>query len=123
MAKAPLRLPPPWSTKRAVASKTRNIGTSPLDLPPVERMYECEARTCESERPTPPAEREMSAHCRSESKIPSMESSAHVRRKHEAWGGESGDILIFWGGRRRAAEATARLPGAEGCALGCVGAA
>ena len=87
MAKAPLRLPPPWSTKRAVASKTRNIGTSPLDLPPVERMYECEARTCESERPTPPAEREMSAHCRSESKIPSMESSAHVRRKHEAWGG------------------------------------
>ena len=66
----------------------RSMGTRPDDLPPVERMYECEARTCESERPTPPAEREMSAHCRSESKIPSMESSAHVRRKHEAWGGE-----------------------------------
>merc|ERR1740139_1457744 len=34
--------------------------------------------------PTPPAAREISAHWRRESKIPSMLSSLHVSKKHEA---------------------------------------
>ena len=62
----------------------RSMGTRPEDLPPVERMYESEARTWDMEMPTPPAAREISAHWRRESKIPSMLSSLHVSKKHEA---------------------------------------
>ena len=48
----------------------RSMGTRPDDLPPVERMYESVARTCDIEMPTPPAAREISAHCSSDSKMP-----------------------------------------------------
>ena len=53
-----------------MAMLARSMGTRPEDLPPVERMYESAARTCDIEMPTPPAAREISAHCRSESKMP-----------------------------------------------------
>ena len=49
----PLRLPPPWLTKRAVSLKTRSIGTSPFELPLVPAMYEPLARIFCIARPTP----------------------------------------------------------------------
>ena len=42
--------------------KTRSMGTRPLDVPLVPRMYEPEARMLDAERPMPPAALEMSAH-------------------------------------------------------------
>jgi hypothetical protein len=38
IAKLPLRLPPPWLTKRAVSLNTRSIGTIPLEVPLVPAM-------------------------------------------------------------------------------------
>ena len=46
-------------------------------------MYAPALLICDTESPIPPAEREMSAHWRRVSKMPSTESSIAVSKKHE----------------------------------------
>ena len=50
----PGRLPPPWSTYLAVDSKTLSMGTSPLLVPPVDRMPLPRVRTLLTDSPMPP---------------------------------------------------------------------
>ena len=84
MAKLPLRLPPPWSTYRAVSLNTRSIGTSPLDVPFVPRIHEPVDRMLLTCRPMPPAYLLMVAHWASVSKMPWMLSSRIASKKHDA---------------------------------------
>src|SRR4030081_3302100 len=83
MAKAPLRLPPPWSTYRAVSLNTRSIGIIPLLVPLVPLMYEPVALTLWILKPIPPALCDILAVCFNVSYIPSMLSSFMVNKKHD----------------------------------------
>ena len=82
MAKLPLRFEP-WSIYFAVLLNTRNMGTIPVDIPFVPRIWLPFARTLCICKPIPPDHLEMRAQSFRVSYIPSKLSSSIAKRKHE----------------------------------------